>query len=126
MLKYAYSLLRKQQLDQAIGVLNGLLPVAQKASLDSTAGACFFLLGSAYRYKSKNDSAIYYWNRAAVIAARQQLVPLRAAIDIDYYGFYNRLGKADSATAALDRLKAAAGDGFRQHYGCQDRNVPGA
>ena len=105
MLRYAYGLLKKQQLDPGISVLHTILPIAQQARLDSTAGACFYLLGLAYRYKSKNDSAFYYYERSKEIATRRQLVPLGASIDLEYYGINNRLGKADAATAALNRLK---------------------
>ena len=64
MRKYSINLLRKQQLDEALTVINKSLVFSQQASLDSATAANFFLLENVYRYKLKFDSAFYFLEKA--------------------------------------------------------------
>ncbi len=105
MRKYSINLLRKQQLDEALTVINQSLIFSQQASLDSAISVNFFLLENVYRYKLKFDSAFHFLEKAKAIAIRNKLITLGAAIEIDFYGLYNRTGKMDSANAVAGRLR---------------------
>jgi two-component system, NarL family, sensor histidine kinase UhpB len=105
MRKYSVNLIRKQQFDEAIPLIHTTFIIAQQASLDSAAGASLFLLGSAYRYKSRFDSAFYFLQKSREIALGKKIFPLLAMVETESYGIYNKLGKADSAAAALNQFK---------------------
>src|SRR3979490_1720486 len=65
---YSGALIKKQEYDQAIPVLLKGLAFSQKASLDSFTCCIYYLLGLAYRYKVRYDSAFYYLGQAQKIA----------------------------------------------------------
>ena len=103
--KYGTELVKKQQFDQAIAVFKTGLSNSQQAALDSFSCSNLLYLASSYRYKSKFDSALYYLKNAKQIAYPKNYVILQALIQIETYGIFNRLGKADSAATVITLLK---------------------
>lgn len=103
--KYGLDLIRKQQFDQAVITFSTGLKIAQQTRLDSFTAANLSLLGIAYRYKARYDSAFYYFARAGKIADEKKYISIQAYIQIESYGIFNRLGKSDSAALAIDRMK---------------------
>ena len=103
--KYGMDLVKKQQYDQAVLAFSTGLKIAQQASLDSFTAANLSLLGTAYRYKANNDSAFYYYAQSGKIAAEKKYISIQAFIQIESYAIFNRIGKSDSATATINRLK---------------------
>jgi two-component system, NarL family, sensor histidine kinase UhpB len=113
------AMIKKQEYDRAIPVLLNGLAISRQAMqssklefpdrgqtvLDSFTCSFYYQLGLAYRSKVNYDSALFYLAMAQKIADPMNLSVLRAAIHIEYYAIYNRLGKGDSATAAIHRLK---------------------
>lgn len=108
MRKYILNLLRQQKIDNAITLAKTALTFSKKALLDSAEAADLYLLGNAYRYKSSYDSALYFLKKSRDITIQKKLITLQAAVDIETYGIYNRLGKADSAEVFIGRLKEIA------------------
>ena len=105
MQQYGRDCIKKQQFDQAIAVVNKGLGMSQQASLDSFSGSNLILLAGGYRYKSMFDSSLYFLQRAKEIADRKKYSILQAMIQIESYGVYNRMGKADSTAVIIGRLK---------------------
>jgi two-component system sensor histidine kinase UhpB len=103
--KYGMDLVKKQQYDQAVTTFSTGLKMAQQARLDSFTAANFSLLGTAYRYKARYDSAFYYYAQAGKIAAEKKYIPIQAFIQIESYAIFNRIGKSDSAALAINRMK---------------------
>jgi signal transduction histidine kinase len=101
----ARALIKKEQFDQAIPILLNGLPISQKSSRDSMTGCYYYSLGVAYRYKTGYDSALYYLGQTRKIAARNDYPALQAAAELECYAIYNRIGKSDSATAFINRLR---------------------
>jgi two-component system sensor histidine kinase UhpB len=99
------ALIKGQQYAEAIPVLLKGLALSKQSSLDSFTASHNYLLGMAYRYKVNYDSALFYLRQAQKIADQKNYIVLRASVQIECYAIFNRLGKADSATAAINRLK---------------------
>jgi two-component system sensor histidine kinase UhpB len=102
---YGRDLIKKQQYDQAVKVFKTGLDISRKESLDSFTCANLTLLGTAYRYKARYDSAFYYYDLAEKIAVAKKYVVLRAFIQIESFAIFNRTGKADSAAATIGRMQ---------------------
>lgn len=103
--KYGMDLIKKQQYDQAAIAFNTGLKISQQASLDSFTAVNLSLLGTTYRYKTRFDSAFYYYDKAGKIAAEKKYISIQAFIEIESYAIFNRTGKSDSATAVINRMK---------------------
>jgi two-component system, NarL family, sensor histidine kinase UhpB len=103
--KCGMDLIKKQQYDQAVIVFNSSLKISQQATLDSFTAVNLTLLGTAYRYKARYDSAFYYFDKAGKIAAEKKYISIQAFIQIESYAIFNRTGKSDSATAVINRMK---------------------
>jgi signal transduction histidine kinase len=80
--------------------------VAQQSSLDSFATSNLLFMATAYRYKSVYDSAIYYLRQALKLADQNNYLNLRASINLELFAIFNRLGKADSASAKISYLES--------------------
>jgi two-component system sensor histidine kinase UhpB len=104
MQKYGHDLIKKQQFDQAILVLNKGLKISKQASLDSFACVFSYTIALGYRYKSNFDSSFYYLENAKIIAVQKKYINLQALIQIESYAIFNRMGKADSAAVFVDRM----------------------
>jgi two-component system sensor histidine kinase UhpB len=105
MRKYGHDLIKKQQFDQSILVLNKGLKISKEASLDSFVCVFSSTLAVGYRYKSNFDSSFYYLEKAKKIADQKKYTSLQALIQIESFGNFSRMGKADSAAAAVNRMK---------------------
>jgi len=97
--------IKKQQFGQAVILFNAGLQISRAALSDSFTCSNLFYLGMAYRYKSDFDSSLQYLHNARLIADKNSYSILQALIQIESYGIYNRLGKADSAAVIISRLK---------------------
>jgi two-component system, NarL family, sensor histidine kinase UhpB len=102
---YGRDLIKKQQYDQAVTVFKTGLDISRKESLDSFTCASLTLLGTAYRYKGRYDSAFYFYDLAEKIAVAKKYIVLQAFIQIESYAIFNRTGKADSAAVAISRMQ---------------------
>ena len=103
--KYGRDLVKKQQYDQAINTFDTGLKISQQASLDSFTASNLALLGTAYRYKARYDSAFYYYNKSGKIASEKNYISILAFIQIESFAIFNRTGKSDSAAATINRMK---------------------
>jgi two-component system sensor histidine kinase UhpB len=104
--KYGRECIIKQKFDEAVHVFGTGVAIAQQFSLDSFAAGNLLYTATTYRYKSIYDSALYYLQQAQKIADRNNYLTLRAGINLEFFGIYNRIGRADSATAKINYLES--------------------
>jgi two-component system sensor histidine kinase UhpB len=104
MAKYGKDLVKRQQYEQAIVVFNQCLKISKQASLDSFASWDLTLLGTACRFRGRFDTAFDYFGQAKKIAEQKKYTGLQAAVQIEYYTIFNRLGKLDSCDAVVGRM----------------------